>query len=167
MLRAARGRGVQYKFSFTGLEKNYRIFRLASIKMPRVDRRALHLNRYARELDCQVVTNSKDFVLLNSDVGAFMKLTDKKFDVIWLDLCAGISEEVLGLVHIASRIFNPGLSVFAINVQAAREACDIGQDRQQFLRAACLEGLGVDWIAASISQYRDTVPMLQAIFVRK
>lgn len=69
----------------TACERDLKLFNLAAVRIKPSRKYGINIKNYNKELDCQVITNKQDRVLLNADVFRYMELQLKKFDCIWLD----------------------------------------------------------------------------------
>lgn len=107
---------------YTACEKDLKLFNLAAINIKPSNHRGINAKGYNHELDCQVITNKIDRVLINADVFKYMGLQLKKFDCIWLDttntlpyidtklhLVDGVAKEHCIFILTVLRYRDPGL----------------------------------------------------------
>lgn len=73
---------------YTGCEKDLKLFNIAAVRMTPSNKKSspgLKIDRYNKELDCQVITNGATRLLFQTDVFRYMEFGFRHFDCVWLD----------------------------------------------------------------------------------
>lgn len=147
---------------FTGCEKDLKIFNLAAAQMKSSRHYGLRANRYNKELDCQVITNGDDRIIINTDIFKYMEITDKKFDVIWIDgnsIITSIDRKLKAVANVAKDD-----CVFVLTMLKGRENGKLPIQRNEYVSAIMYQygfNLEKTW------EYFDSSPMVQYIFTRR
>lgn len=156
-------RETRITYTFHCCEIDYKLFKIAAAKMPSSNK-GIRANRHNNELNRSVITNGNNVCLFYADIFEFVKVTDKKFDFIWLDITSTTASTAPKL-HLFERVLNDRC-VFAITLLKARDHVKLPQERVTYL-CSMMEKMnfGLDMKA----EYQDTVgsPMLQLVFSRK
>ncbi len=153
-------RTFRIRAMFTGCERDYNIFKLAGLRMPKSNKKM----RYSimEELNRTILTNGRDCVLVYSDIFDFMSVTDKKFNCLWIDTGTPI-DRIAERLKLVSRVIMDGPSLVVITVLKGREAGPLpdGMDRIQFADSI-MNKRGFE--RAQVWEYQDTSPMLQLTY---
>jgi hypothetical protein len=151
---------------FIGFEREWKIFQLASINIPKdTYNRPLQCKR-DEELNCSIVTNSNKHVLYNCDVFEYLKLAksrkvedDHRCDVVWLDLTVAITHVAEKLHHIKNVMKKD--SIIILTLMKAREHLKLPLEREEYIDSIMLP-LGLEKIKTFV--YKDTTPMIHIIY---
>ena len=147
------------KPKFTACEKDYKIFSLASLQMPRTDSGISQL--LDDDLNCQVVSNLKTCEIRNCDFFEYAAATDKKFNCIWADTNSPVTTFEDELPALLDTLDLNSPAVFAITVLKARESRPLGMTRTEFLNSI-IEPYGL--MLEQEHEYCDSSPMLHLIY---
>lgn len=160
-------RGKAPYIRYIGCEREWTLFSLGCIHMP-TDKRSLIKIKRHEELDCQLVTNSYDYVFLNCDIFEYMRLikdrkeeNDRKFDCIWLDTTVSITHIADKLQYLSNVIKDN--SIVVLTVVKAREHVKIPLPRLEYIESL-MKPLGLELIRKF--EYKDSTPMLHLIYTK-
>lgn len=152
---------------FIGCERDWTLFSLGCIHMPTTSRSYIKVKTH-EALDCQIVTNSYNYVFFNCDIFEYMRIIedrkevdDRKFDCIWLDTTTAISHIDDKLQHI-SRVMKDDC-VVVLTVLKAREHKKIPLPRLEYIESL-MKPQGLELIRKF--EYMDSSPMLHLIYVK-
>lgn len=151
---------------FISCEREWEIFQLACIHMPKDKwNRPLKCKR-SEELNCSKVTNSNKHILYHTDVFDYLENAksrktenDHKCDVIWLDLTVAITHVADRLHHLSNVIKED--SIVILTLMKAREHIKIPLEREQYIDSLMLP-LGLEKVKTYT--YKDTTPMIHIIY---
>jgi hypothetical protein len=157
------------KLSFVCCENDPTIFRLASANIPhkRTGASGKVRSKFQSELgNADVVTNGHSTCLINCDVCDQIRVTDKKFNIVYLDFCSPLTPKILECIDNVPRVLAAD-AVFAIAFMAARESLAMlksmhpHKSRMAFIN---------DWVETagfekrSMWAWNDGSPMVQILF---
>ena len=152
---------------FVGCEREWTLFQLGCLHMPTNQRSMIKVKRH-EELDCQIVTNSYDYVFFNCDIFEYMRVIkdrktegDRKFDCIWLDTTVAITHIAEKLQHL-SNVMNDN-AVVVLTVVKAREHIKLPMPREEYIESL-MKPLGLTLIRKF--EYKDSTPMLHLIYTK-
>jgi hypothetical protein len=152
---------------FIGCERDWTLFQLGCMHMPTRPRAPLKVKTHEM-LDCQVVTNSYNYVFLNCDIFEYMRVAearkrenDHKADCIWLDTTVAITHIDEKLKYL-ERIMNDE-AVVILTVVKAREHKPIPLPRLEYIDSL-MKPMGLELIRKF--EYNDSTPMLHLIYVK-
>lgn len=125
--------GRKWTPTFIGCEFDRRVFPLATLRMPHKPNgaRPIRCKKMAELGDCDVISNSRDAILVNADIHQFIKVTNKKFRLIWFDLMSMTTRKLLKSMKESLRVLEPEC-VLALNVLIGRESIDLIADMRKF-----------------------------------
>lgn len=130
------------KLHFTGVESNKQAFQQATLSMPITDR------GYKVVGNGVAVTNKAGFLLVNTKIGDYIKVTNKPFRLVWLDYFCPITKAMLeDLLILSTKVAQSGPLLLAFNVMVGRETKDVtalmnGKMRHEFLAEYVCEHFG-------------------------
>lgn len=152
---------------FIGCERDWELYSLGCMHMPVRGKAPLKVKRH-EELDCQVVTNSYNYVFLNCDIFEYMRMVqprkepnDHKLDCIWLDTTVAITHVADKLKYL-ERVMNDN-AVVILTVLKAREHKPIPLPREEYIESL-MKPSGLQLIRKF--EYNDSSPMLHLIYVK-
>lgn len=152
---------------FIGCERDWTLYTLGCVHMPRRGNAAIKVKRH-EELDCQVVTNSYNYVFFNCDIFDYIKTVkerkapdDHKCDCVWLDTTTAISHIDEKLKELPN-ILKEG-SVVVLTVLKAREHKKLPLPREEYIESI-MAPMGLKLIRKF--EYMDSSPMLHLIYVK-
>lgn len=160
--------------SFICCENDPLIFVKAAVSMPHVGKRGIKCKKTIELGGTDCVTNGRDAVLIKCNIFDYLKVTDKQFRMVWLDMMGPITERLLASFTDCARVLQDH-SVLAINVLVGRESLDVTyrmrkfQNRVDFIQSeldkACPGFRLVHRVTYSDSEHHQAT-RLQLAFVR-
>lgn len=141
---------------FVGCEREWEIFQLASINIPRV---RIIKNKRSEELNCSITSNDYSHILYHVDIFDYLKVSQYQYDVIWLDLTVAITH-VANKLHCLKNSIKQG-SIVILTLMKAREHLKMPLEREQYIDSIMLP-LGLEKV--DTFTYRDMTPMIHIIY---
>ncbi len=156
-------------FSLTCCERDRIVFNNAALRLPR-GKRGIKIGWMKELNNAKVVTNRNDIVLINCNIADFMAITERKYDVVWLDFCGPIHDNVMDSIATTKRVVRtPGL--LAITFMKGRETpfyTDLihqnPNGRAGMITNQIKEMVNPEIEQVYISEYKDTTEMIHMIF---
>lgn len=153
---------------YVGCELDWKIFSLASIRIPLRGNRMIR-QKLNEELNCQVVTNGDDHLIINTDIFDLMKSNGpsndserkKRFHGIWLDLTQPVDRFYDKLINIGSAA-QPACIV-VITFLKGREVNGMHTNRTQVIDR---EMKLIGFAPTHSLEYNDGSPMIQLTYQR-
>lgn len=150
---------------FVGCEREWALFQLGCAYMPTYKHSVLKVKRHD-ELNCQVVTNSYDYLFFNCDIFEYIRVIkdrkkegDRKFDCIWLDTTTSVSHIGEKLTYLEN-VIKDG-TIVVLTVIKGREHKKLPAPREEYI-SGLLKPIGLELI--NCFEYNDTTPMLHLIY---
>lgn len=145
---------VKPKLRFTSCEKDWNIFTLTAMNIPRSSKYTLK-SFWNDKFDCQYVKSNVAKVL-HTDILNFINKTESKKDIIWLDFvspCNAVAKEIKQVKN----ILNPN-GLVVITLLKARDKFHSTEERIKYVSKLCKLNL------VEVIEYKDTTPMLKLIY---
>lgn len=163
-----------WKPKFTCCENNRTLFAAMAVKVPVRGNNGLKVT-HAAELQCDVVTNRKDFICLHCDVQDFLQTRPGVYRVVWLDFCSQITTKMLQALSNLPQLIADGPCLFALTVLLAREEFSVLRrideeadgDRMKFVRNLCLSLIPNSELIHSQRYVERSSPMAHVIVGRQ
>ena len=108
---------------FIACEKEPLIFRTAASRMPGLGN-GKYRSKFCAELDNADVATSQHCCLINCDVLDYVKVTDKRFELIWLDFGSPLTGRIISGIEDSLKRLSDGPVIFAMSYLCGRESLE-------------------------------------------